>query len=69
MAPKDTPATVITRVNAATAALLKTAEVKEKMVPTGYEPVGESAEKFDAMLRTEFDKMSKLIKQAGISAE
>ena len=69
MAPKGTPANVITRVNAATAALLKTAEVKEKMMPTGYEPVGESVETFDAMLRTDFDKMRKLIKQAGISAE
>jgi hypothetical protein len=39
------------------------------MVPTGYEPVGESAETFGAMLSTDFDKMSKLIKQAGISAE
>jgi phosphoenolpyruvate synthase/pyruvate phosphate dikinase len=34
-----------------------------------YKAVGESVETFDAMLRTDFDKMSKLIKQAGISAE
>jgi tripartite-type tricarboxylate transporter receptor subunit TctC len=69
MAPKGTPAVVIARVNAATAAILKTAEAKEKMVPTGYEPVGESVQHFGTMLRTDLDRMTRLIKQAGISAE
>ncbi|MDB5898716.1 MAG: hypothetical protein JWP41_2318 [Ramlibacter sp.] len=69
MAPKGTPGAIIAKVNAATAAILKAPEVKEKMVPTGYEPVGESTERFGAMLRTDLDRMTKLIKQAGISAE
>ena len=69
MAPKGTPAVVVNKINAEVQALLRSPEVKEKMVPTGYEPVGESAQQFSAMLKTELDRTTKLIKQAGITAE
>ncbi len=69
MAPKGTPAAVIDRVNAATDAILKMPEVKEKIVAAGQEPVGGSVQQFSAMLRTELDQMAKLIKQAGITVD
>ncbi len=69
MAPKGTPAAVVNKINAEVQTLLRSAEVKEKTVPTGYEPVGESAQQFSAMLKTELDRTTKLIKQAGITAE
>jgi tripartite-type tricarboxylate transporter receptor subunit TctC len=69
MAPKGTPAAVVNKINAEVQTLLRSPEVKEKMVPTGYEPVGESAQQFSAMLKTELDRTTKLIKQAGITAE
>lgn len=69
VAPKGTPAAIIEKINAEVAAILKTPEIKQKVAPTGYEPVGESVLKFADMLRTDYARVTKLIKQAGITAE
>jgi tripartite-type tricarboxylate transporter receptor subunit TctC len=69
VAPKGTPAPIIEKINAEVSALLKTPEVKQKMAPTGYEPVGEPVPKFAEMLHTDYARVTKLIKQAGITAD
>jgi tripartite-type tricarboxylate transporter receptor subunit TctC len=69
VAPKGTPAATINKINAEVAAILKTQEVKDKMAPTGYAPVGEPVAKFADMLRTDSARVTRLIKQAGITAD
>jgi tripartite-type tricarboxylate transporter receptor subunit TctC len=39
------------------------------MLTLGVEPVGSSAEEYDALIRTEIEKWATVVKQAGIKIE
>ncbi len=60
--PKD----VVTRLNTEIARLLKTPEVRERMLKEGAEPVGNSPEEFAAFLAADQRKWAKVIKAANI---
>ena len=60
--PKD----VVARLNSEIARLLKTPEVRERMLKEGAEPVGDSAEEFAAFLAADVRKWTKVIKAANI---
>jgi tripartite-type tricarboxylate transporter receptor subunit TctC len=69
VAPAGTPKTVVDRLNAEVAKVLKTLEMKEKMTGLGTDVVANSPEQFAQYLREETAKWSKIVKDAGIKLE
>ena len=68
-APTGTPAAIVNRISETIARIVNGAEVKEKFLVSGGEPVGSSPEEFAAAIKSEITRVSKLIKDAGIRAE
>ena len=69
VAPANTPKPVIDKLNAEVARVLRTPEMKEKMIGLGTEVVANTPEQFAQYLREETAKWSKIVKDAGIKLE
>jgi tripartite-type tricarboxylate transporter receptor subunit TctC len=69
LAPATTPRAIITQLNREVVRVLAQSDVKERLLATGAEPVGNSPEEFAAIIKAQVAKMSKLIKEAGIEAD
>ena len=69
LAPAKTPAAIIKRLNEEISRVLSRAEVKEKFAATGQDIVGSSPEAFAAAIKADMEKISKLVKDAGIRPE
>jgi tripartite-type tricarboxylate transporter receptor subunit TctC len=67
--PAKTSDALVKRLNQEIVRLLRTAEVRGKLVTLGYETVGNSQEEFAALIKSEIAKVGKVIKDAGITAE
>ncbi len=67
-APGKTPATIISRLNREVTAVMKRQDVRERFINAGMEPIGSSPEQFTKDMRTEVDKLSRLIKETGLRA-
>lgn len=65
-APARTPAAVIERLNHEIVKALNSAETKERLYGAGVEIVGSSPEQLMATMKSEMNKIGKLIKDAGI---
>jgi tripartite-type tricarboxylate transporter receptor subunit TctC len=65
MAPGETPAAVIGRLNGELNALLATADVRERMAALGAEPASGSAEQFGQRLRDEIALWRKVFAKSG----
>jgi tripartite-type tricarboxylate transporter receptor subunit TctC len=65
-APAGTPAPIINRLSQEIVRLLNRADVKERFLNAGVEPVGSSPEQFAATMRSDIARISKVIKDAGI---
>ena len=68
-APVGTPAPIVQRLNEEIVRVLRRPDVKEKFIATGVEPVGDSPESLAAIVKSEMDRMGKVIKVAGIRAD
>ena len=69
-APKGTPRAVITKVHAATQKVLAEPDVKQHFANQGLSPLGSaSPEDFGKFVRSDFARMEKLVKVAGIKPE
>jgi tripartite-type tricarboxylate transporter receptor subunit TctC len=66
MAPAKTPKDITSRLNAEVDKALKSADIKERFMADGLEPMGGSAEAFAKFMRSEIDKYAKVIKAAGV---
>lgn len=64
-----TPKPIIDRLNSEIVKALNAPDVKEQFLARGLIPVGGTPEQFDAFIRSEMGKWSKVIKEAGIKAE
>ena len=69
VAPANTPKPVLDKLNAEVARVLRTPEMKEKMIGLGTEVVANTPEQFAQYLREEMAKWSKIVKDAGIKLE
>jgi len=65
-APARTPAAIVKQLNAAIVAVLNTQPVKERFLASGVETVGSTPEQFAATIRADVERMSRVIKEAGI---
>ncbi len=64
-APAGTAPAIVRRLNAEIVKILNTAEVKEKLVALGAEPVGDTPEQFGAYVKAEVAKWSDVVKKSG----
>ena len=69
LAPAATPAAIVKRLNAETAAIVASAEMRKKFESQGAETVAMSPAEFGRFIRAETAKWAKVVQQAGIKAE
>lgn len=69
IAPSGVPQALRRRMGADIARAVKSPPLSEKMIQLGMEPVGSTPEEYDAVIRTEIDKWSRVVKTAGIRME
>jgi len=65
-APARTPPDVIARLNAEVVRALQTPQLKERFAGLGFDTVGSSPEEFNRLVAAEYQRLGKLIKEAGI---
>jgi len=68
-APARTPDAVVSRLNQEIVPFLKRVDVREKFFAAGMEPLGSAPEALAATVRSEMDRLGKVIQAAGIALE
>jgi tripartite-type tricarboxylate transporter receptor subunit TctC len=68
-APSGTPVEIIRKLNQEAIVALNSADVQAKMSEFGFEIHGTSAEQFSDVVKADFAKMARLIRQAGIEPQ
>src|SRR5690349_14454991 len=66
--PAGTPAAIISRLNAATNSALADAAVRESFLQSAQEPIGGSADQFSRLVRDDFEKYGRLVKELNIKS-
>jgi tripartite-type tricarboxylate transporter receptor subunit TctC len=69
VAPAGTPPAIVARLNREIAAVLAVPEVRERIVATGAEPVGNSAEDFAAVLTAEYEGTARIAQRVKFQME
>ena len=69
LAPAATPAAIVKRLHAETAAILASADMRKKFESQGAETVTMTPAEFGRFIRAETAKWAKVVQQAGIKAE
>ena len=64
-APAGTPPDIVRKLNAEIVRILRTPEVRDKLVALGAEPVGNTSEEFAALVRSEVAKWADVVKRSG----
>ena len=68
-APKNTPAEIVDKLNAATNAALADPKLKARLADLGVEPMPMTSAEFGKFIAGETDKWTKVIKSAGVVLE
>jgi tripartite-type tricarboxylate transporter receptor subunit TctC len=66
LAPAGTPRPIIARLHAETVKVVRSTGMTEQLLAQGAEPIAGSPQEFDAYLRTEIDRWTKLIARAHV---
>ena len=69
LAPAQTPAAIVTRLNAETVKVLRTANVRERLARDGVDAAGNTPQEFGAFIRVEMQKWAKAVKESGAKVE
>jgi tripartite-type tricarboxylate transporter receptor subunit TctC len=69
VAPAATPRDLVKRIGADIARAVKSSDLTERMKQQGMEPIGSTADQFDALIRTEIDKWAKVVKLSGAKVD
>jgi tripartite-type tricarboxylate transporter receptor subunit TctC len=69
LAPAGTPRDVLVRVHKEFAGTLQAPEIRDKLTDMGFQVVASSPEEFLRWVRTESDKLGKLIRDNGLVAQ
>ena len=68
-APAKTPADIIGQLNRTIVQFLQTAETRQKLFNAGFEVFASSPQELAMAMKTDMDRMGKIIREAGIRAE
>lgn len=69
VAPGATPRPLVQRISADLAKAIRSSDLTERMLQQGMEPVGSTPEQFEALIRSEIEKWSKVVKLSGAKAD
>jgi tripartite-type tricarboxylate transporter receptor subunit TctC len=69
VAAGGTPRALVRRISADLAAAIRGSDLTEKMTQQGMVPVGSTPEQFDAFIRAEMEKWSKVVKASGAKVD
>jgi tripartite-type tricarboxylate transporter receptor subunit TctC len=69
VAPANTPGVIVNRLNQEIARMLRSAEVRTRLLSLGAQPVGNSPEEFSAVLQAAVNRLANIIKQTGLKLE
>jgi tripartite-type tricarboxylate transporter receptor subunit TctC len=69
LAPAGTPREIVARLNREVAAVLQQPEVRQRITSIGAQPVGASAQAFEAMLKADHEATAKLVAQIGLKVD
>ena len=69
LAPAGTPGEIVAKLNAGMVKALEQPEVRNSLLAEGAEPVGGTPEQFAAHIRSEMERLGKLIREAKIRLE
>ena len=64
-----TPKDLVARISSDLSNAIKSSDLTERMTQLGMEPVGSTPEQFDAMIRAEIDKWSRVVKASGAKVD
>jgi tripartite-type tricarboxylate transporter receptor subunit TctC len=66
LVPAGTPREIINRINAELVRILKEPDVRERLTGVGADIAGSTPEAFGAMIRSEIEKLAKVVKTAKV---
>jgi tripartite-type tricarboxylate transporter receptor subunit TctC len=69
LAPAGTPKNIITRLNGEALKAVRLKEIQDVMIRLGMDPTGTTPAEFDAYLRSEIAKWTRVAREAGIKAD
>lgn len=69
LAPMGTPKEIVTRLTTEIRKLVQTKAVNDALIAQGADPIGNTAEEFQAKIKADIDKWTRTIKAAGVKAE
>jgi len=69
LAPTGTPKEIVARLTSEIRKLVQNKAVADALLAQGSDPIGSTAEEFQARIRADIDKWSRTIKAAGVKAE
>jgi len=69
VAPSATPRDLVNRVSAHIARAVKSSDLTERMKQQGMEPIGSTPGEFDALIRSEIEKWSRVVKLSGAKVD
>jgi tripartite-type tricarboxylate transporter receptor subunit TctC len=68
-APAKTPEAVVSRLNSEIVRIVNLADVRQRIIEMGGEPVANSIAEFDAFQKAEMARWAKVVKQAGVEVK
>ena len=69
LAPASTPPAVVQRLNAEITAVLRSTDVRERFAAAGLEPLPSTPEEMAALMKSEAQKWSRVIRESGASVD
>lgn len=69
LVPRATPPDIVQRISADVSKALLSSDLKQRMTQVGMEPVGSTPEQFEAYIRSEIEKWSKVVNASGAKVD
>jgi len=69
MAPRGTPREIIIKLNQALVRIINLPDIRARLLDLGADIVGDTPDQFEAFMKAELVKWSKLIKDTGVRLE
>ena len=69
LAPTGTPKEIVNRLTTEIRKLVQTKAMSDALIAQGADPLGSTAEEFQAKIKSDIDKWTRTIKAAGVKAE
>jgi tripartite-type tricarboxylate transporter receptor subunit TctC len=69
LSPTGTPSAVVNTIHREIASILKVPDVKSRLATQGADPIGSTPDQFDAFIKSEIAKWTKVVKENGLKVD